>query len=205
VLSNDEIRWFWSACAAVNEPFGSILRLLLLTGSRLNEIAGMRREELHEDGTWRLPGSRCKNRKAHIVPLSSAAQAIIAAVPDVHQIIFSTTGGRSSPSGFSKIKRRLDQEMRKLAQQERGGTATIPPFRLHDLRRTCVTGLVELGVPPHLVELIVNHISGARAGVAGIYNQAQMLPERRAALERWSVHVEALVTGRAANVVALRG
>jgi integrase len=203
-LSNDEIQWFWHACAAVGEPFGSIFKLLLLTGSRLAEVAGMSRAELlGQDNTWRLPGSRTKNHRAHVVPLSSAAQAIITAVPDVHEIIFSTTG-RSPPSGWSRAKRRLDQEMRKLVQQERGGSATIPPFRLHDLRRTCVTGMAELSVAPHVIELVVNHVSGSRAGVAGVYNKAELLPERRAALERWAVHVQALVSGRAANIVVLR-
>jgi integrase len=203
-LDANEVQWFWDACTAVGEPFGPIFKLLLLTGARLNEVAGLRRTELHADGTWRLPGTRTKNHKAHIVPLSPAAQAIVAAVPNVHEIIFSTTG-RSPPSGWSRAKYRLDQEMLKLAQQERGAAATIPPFRLHDLRRTCVTGLVELGVAPHLVELIINHISGARAGVAGTYNKAEMLPERRAALERWAAHLEGIVSRQPSNVVALRG
>jgi integrase len=204
VLSGDEIRWFWGACAAVGEPFGPIFRLLLLLGQRLNEVAGMRREELHEDNTWRLPGSRTKNRKAHIVPLSNAAQAIIAAVPNVHEIIFSTTG-RSPPSGWSRAKHRLDQEMLKLAQQERGAVATILPFRLHDLRRTCVTGMGELGIRPDVIELCVNHISGHRGGIAGVYNKSELLAERKAALERWAAHIEGVVSRRAANVVALRG
>jgi integrase len=204
-LSNDEIRWLWAACAAVGEPFGSIFRLLLLTGARLAEVAGMSRAELlGEDATWRLPGSRTKNHKAHIVPLSSAAQAIIAAVPNVHEIIFSTTG-RSAPSGWSRAKRRLDQEMRKLAQQERGAAATIPPWRLHDLRRTAVTGMGELGIRPDVIELTVNHISGYRVGIAGVYNKSELLPERKAALERWCAHVAGVASRRAANVVALRG
>ena len=75
------------------------------------------------------------------------------------------------------------------ARAERGEGTTIPPWRLHDLRRSFVTGLIELGVPPHVVERRVNHISGTRGGIAGIYNTSELLPERRAALERWATHI----------------
>jgi hypothetical protein len=90
-----------------------------------------------------------------------------------------------------------------LAKEERGPEATIPPWCVHDLRRTAVTGLIELHVPPHVVELVVNHVSGARAGVAGHYNRAEMLDERRTALERWAAHVQGLVAPRE-NVVDLQ-
>jgi integrase len=85
-----------------------------------------------------------------------------------------------------------------LAREERGPDAVIEPWRLHDLRRSFVTGLVEIGVPRHVVEQVVNHVSGTRAGVAGVYDKSQLLPERRAALERWAAHVERLVSGDAA-------
>jgi hypothetical protein len=80
---------------------------------------------------------------------------------------------------------------------------SIPAFRLHDLRRTAVTGMVELGVPPHVVELAINHVSGTRGGVAGVYNKSQMLAERKLALERWAAHVFRLVSGSPDNVIAL--
>jgi hypothetical protein len=80
----------------------------------------------------------------------------------------------------------------------------MPHWTLHDLRRTAVTGMVELGVAPHVVEMVVNHVSGHRAGVAGIYNRSEMLPERQVALQRWAAHVEGLVSGSAVKVVALR-
>jgi integrase len=202
VLTDDEIKWFWQACDVADQPldpkaprpYGAALRLLLLTGQRLNEVAGMRRDELHADGTWHLPGSRTKNKKPHIVPLAPLAREYIA---DHGDFIFTTTG-RTPVSGWSKVKNRLDTAMRAAAK------AAVPPWRVHDLRRTFVTSLVgKLHVPPHLVELIVNHISGARAGVAGIYNQAEMLAERKAALERWAVHVHGIVTGKPANVETL--
>jgi integrase len=192
VLTNAEIAAFWKACDAAGEPFASILRILLLTGQRLNEVAGMRRDELSDDGTWLLPASRTKNKRAHKVPLPAEARAIVAAVPAAHQIVFSTNG-RTPPSGFTRAKRRVDAAM-----------GSPPPWRLHDLRRTFVTGLVELGVAPHVVELIVNHVGGARGGVAGVYNRSEMIEERRAALERWSLHVQGIVAGKPANVTPIR-
>jgi integrase len=82
--------------------------------------------------------------------------------------------------------------------------ADVPPWRLHDLRRTAVTGMAELGIPPHIVEAVLNHISGAKAGVAGIYNRAAYAEEKKAALERWAAHIAGLVEGRPANVTPLR-
>jgi integrase len=204
-LSESETRWFWQACDEAGEPFGAIFRLLVLTGQRLGEVAGMRWDELSEDGTTlALPAMRTKNRRAHVVPLAPAAQAIIAAAPRVEgcRFVFSTTG-RTPVSGWSKVKRRLDAAMVVAARAERGPDATVPPWRLHDLRRTAVTGMAELGIAPHVIEMAVNHVSGHRGGVAGVYNKSELLPERRAALERWAAHVAGLVEGKPANVADL--
>ena len=89
-----------------------------------------------------------------------------------------------------------------LGAARKEGHAAIPPWTLHDLRRTFVTGMVELHVPPHVVELVVNHISGTRAGVAGTYNRSELLPERKAALERWATHVQGLIGPSSASVVS---
>jgi integrase len=211
VLTADEIRWFWQACGTVDaprvpgapRPFAPLLRLLLLTGARLNEVAGMTPDELHEDGMWYLPGNRTKNGRAHVVPLPPPGRELIAGVLGKSKFVFTTTG-RSPVSGWSRTKARLDAAMLTIARKERGRDSTIPPWRLHDLRRTFVTGLIELGIPPHVVELAVNHVSGTRGGVAGIYNKSEMLPERREALERWATHVQGLVAPRD-NVVSLSG
>ena len=186
VLTNTEIARFWEATEAIGGSFAAVLRLLLLTGCRLNEIAALRWDELSEDGpSITIPGSRTKNGRPHVVPLATAAREIIASVPRVEgcHLVFSTNGLRPI-SGWSKTKRRLDAAM--------GAT---PPWRIHDLRRTVVTGMAELGVRPDVIEMVVNHISGHRGGVAGIYNRSELLPERRAALERWSTHVAGLVRG----------
>ena len=202
VLSDAEIRWLWQACSTLGEPFAAIVKILLLTGQRLNEVAGMRRDELSEDGaSWNIPSSRTKNKRPHRVPLPPATRALI---PDgKHALVFTTTG-TTPPSGWSRAKRRLDAAMLKLAQQERGKTAVIAPWRLHDLRRTAVTGMAELGIRPDVIELTVNHVSGSRGGIAGVYNRSELLPERKGALEAWASHVLGLLSVRPANVVSIR-
>jgi integrase len=127
-----------------------------------------------------------------VVPLAPLARDILKSVTADAGLLFTTTG-RSPVSGFSKIKSRLDNSM------------SIPPWRLHDLRRTAATGMAGIGVAPHIVEACLNHVSGAKAGVAGTYNRAAYEPEKRAALERWADHITGIVSGRAAKVVALRG
>ena len=194
VLTDAEIVRFWKAVDAVSGAFGAVLKLLLLTGQRLTEISELSWDELSEDGAEiRLPGARTKNHRAHVVPLSAVAREIIAGVPRIDgcRFVFSTNG--TTPiSGWSKTKKRLDALM------------GIAPWRLHDLRRTFVTKLAESGVRLDVIELCVNHISGARAGVAGTYNRSEMMPERRAALERWATHVAGLVAERPANVSPIR-
>ena len=193
MLTDAEIAKFWAAAAAERVQFSAVLKLLLLTGCRLNEVAGMRRSELSDDGaTWTIPGTRTKNRRVHIVPLPPLARELIASVCGNGELVF-TTDGKSPVRVGSKIKQRLDKAMK------------IPPWRLHDLRRTAVTGMAELGIRPDVIELVVNHVSGVRGGIAGVYNRSELLPERRVALERWAAHIENLVTGRAGKLVPLRG
>jgi len=79
----------------------------------------------------------------------------------------------------------------------------IPAWRIHDLRRSAVTGMAELGIRPDVIELCVNHVSGTRGGIAGVYNRSELLPERRAALERWAVQVQGIVSGKLANVLPM--
>jgi integrase len=190
VLTDTEIVKFWRATEADPMEFSALLKLLLLTGCRLNEVAGMTRAELSDDGaTWNIPGARTKNKRPHIVPLAPLARKMVGSGSE--GFVFTTTG-RSPVSGWSKIKRRLDEAMK------------IPPWRLHDLRRTAATGMAEIGIAPHIVEAALNHISGAKAGVAGTYNRAAYAPEKRAALERWASHVQGLVSERPANVVKMR-
>jgi integrase len=200
-LKPDEVRWFWAAIDTVGDPFGVLLKLLLLTGQRLREVAGMRRDdELSTDGTtWTLPGTRTKNGRSHVVPMPQFARELISGVQSKGELIFTTTG-TTPVSGWSRMKRRLDKAMLAAARKEKPD-ALIGAWRLHDLRRTAVTGMAELGVRPDVIERVVNHVSGTRGGIAGVYNHAEMLDERKAALERWAAHVEQLVSGKPAKIV----
>ena len=191
VLSDDEIKWLWRACGQLGEPFGPLLKLLLLTGQRRSEVAEMTWAELTDD-TWSLPASRTKNARAHTVPLSRQARDLIA---DVHRIagagyVF-TTNGSTPVSGWSKTKRRLDAKMLDLARAEKPD-ATIPPWTVHDLRRTVASGLQKLGVALPVTEKILNHVSGSFGGITGVYQRHDYASERRDALERWAAYVEGI-------------
>ena len=193
VLSNTEIIALWRAAdAEKRSEFGAPLKLLLLTGGRLNEVTGMRRAELSDDGaTWTIPSSRTKNKRTHVVPLPPLARTLIESVPTTGDLVFTTDGAHPVVIG-SKIKHRLDAAMK------------CPPWRIHDLRRTAATGMAEIGIAPHIVEACLNHISGAKAGVAGTYNRAAYAPEKAAALTRWATHIDGLVSGRTADTVPLK-
>ena len=211
-LDESEIRIFWKACDNIGGVFGPLYQTLLLTGCRLREPAGMGRDELGDNGVWEVPPFRTKNHLTFLVPLPPLALKIINAVepPKIknqaasNTLIF-TTNAKTPVSGFSKAKKALDAEMAKVAGQP------IKPWRVHDLRRTFSTMLNEspddggLGIAPHIVEALLNHISGqAKSGVAGTYNAATYLSEKRVAMARWADHIEGLVTGRKAKVVVLR-
>jgi integrase len=197
VLSDDEIVALWKAADADGEPFGSIIKLLVLTGQRRGEIAGMRRDELNMDKRlWSLPGARTKNKLPHTVPLSDQVLAVIGSVTEIAgDFVFSVSGGKPVSDGFSKLRKRLDARMKPAAS-----------WVLHDIRRSVATHIAEnLRIAPHIIEAVLNHVSGHKAGVAGIYNRAVYAEEKAEALARWGAHVEQLVTGKVATVIPLRG
>ena len=194
VLSDAEIKKFWKATDAVGEPFGALLRLLLLTGARLNEVARMTRGELSDDlTTWSIPGSRTKNRKAHTVPLAPLARDILRGVRQVanSEYVFTTTG-TAPVSGFSKTKTHLDEAM------------GVSDWRLHDLRRTAITGMARAGADLHVIERAVNHVSGSFRGVVGTHQRHSYAKEVRDALEAWANQLTSIVEGRPANVTPIR-
>jgi integrase len=185
ILNDEELVQLWQVLDnsdnPVIEPFRSFVKVLTLTGQRLNEVSGMRRSEIH-NGDWIIPGSRTKNKREHVVPLSEWVMSLL---PNSKTDLVFTTTGKTPISGWSKFKDRLDKQL-----------PDLPHWTFHDLRRSAVTGMAELGVQPHVIEAVVNHQSGTRAGVAATYNRATHKAEKRAALERWANHVEALVKGR---------
>jgi integrase len=201
--SADEIRWFWHGCREIGQPWEPLLKCLLLTGCRRDELGQARWRELNDDRTvLHLPGSRTKNSRAFDLPLPPAPTELIKNIKPNGPYVFSFSG-RTPANAFAKAKQRLDTAMLRLARKERGPDAKIEPWRLHDLRRTAATGMASLGVQPYVVEAVLNHVSGARAGIAGTYNVHAYEAEKRAALTKWAEHVERVVTGQSAKVTPI--
>jgi integrase len=180
-LSDDELVAAWTAAGKLGWPFGDAVRLLILTGARREEIGQLKWSEIRGD-VIALEGARTKNAEPHNIPLSLAAATLLQRVPRIagSERVF-TTNGKTSVSGWSRVKSRLDQD------------AGIQDWRLHDLRRTVATGLQRLGVNLQTIEAILGHVSGSRSGVVGVYQRHSFDAEKRAALEAWGVHVTALV------------
>ena len=176
VLSDEELTKIWSAAKAMGLPFGPIVQLLMLTAQRRGEVVGMAWDEVDlEEALWTIPGERTKNGKSHAVPLSGGALEILTSIPRTESpYVFPARGKPDQPySGYSKGKRELD------------AAAGLNDWTLHDLRRTAATGMARLGVAPHVVERVLNHVSGTFGGVAGIYNRFKYEEEMREALEKW--------------------
>jgi integrase len=200
VLLDDELAVIWTA--ADTGEYGAIIRLLMLLGCRRAEIGDLCRSEVDlQAGTITLPPARTKNKREFLIPLSPLAIEILAAQPlrfnadgSPRDLIFGYSGGFAE---WSRAKADLDARI----------AATGKPFewRVHDFRRSLSTALNErFGVQPHVVETILGHVGGHKGGVAGVYNKAIYLPERRRALTRWAEHIQAVTTGRQpAKVVAL--
>jgi integrase len=192
VLSQDELICLWRATEQAGWPWGPYVRLLILTMQRRQEVAAMDWSEIDfASRTWTLPAERAKNDEPHEIPLTEmAVDELKALVPRDHGYVFSTTG-TTPVSGFSRAKRLTDDRMLEVMQQRRCAAGCDPKaveiseWRLHDLRRTGATNLQALGTPIEVTEAVLNHISGTRSGVAGIYNRYKYEPEKRAALEAW--------------------
>jgi integrase len=167
--------------------FGCCFRLLLLTGCRRTEVAGMEWSELDlQNRTWTLPVERCKNDHPHRVYLSDMVLDIIAKVPRTNaKYLFTYTGGRTHISGFGTAKERLDDRMAKYLGR-------APNFRTHDVRRTVASMVNELGVSTEVVELCLNHRSGVRGGIAGVYIHSQRWAERVDAYKVWNDYLISL-------------
>jgi integrase len=219
VLKDHELRTIWKHVG--DDHYGSILKLLMLTGQRADEIASVQVSEITEirvpekrlTDAIRLPAfdakvidlpkDRTKNKRPHVIPLSNTAAAILAKQPqradndgDLRDFVFGI--GQKGFSGWSRCKERLDERIEK----ELG--KPLEHWTPHDLRRTMSTLMNDrLGVLPHVVEAILNHVSGSKAGVAGVYNKALYLRERVEALNLWADHLDAIVSGNS-NVVGLR-
>jgi integrase len=200
VLTDNELVQVYRAAETLHPTWAAFFKLLVLTGQRRSEVAGIMWEELDRaTAIWTIPASRAKNAKAHLVPLAPAAVWLLDAQvggaewPQRGYIL--TTTGRAPVSGISKAKAALDAAMSSEGRQ-------VDQWRLHDIRRTVATGLQRLGVRFEVTEAVLNHVSGSKGGVAGVYQRHDWADEKRSALEAWAGHVEQLIRGiTATNVV----
>jgi integrase len=190
-LSDEELVAVWTACQ--DDDYGKIIRLAICLGSRRAEIGGLAWSELDlERGTWTLPAARSKNKRAHTLPLMPIALAIINSVPRMasRDQLF----GLHASGGF------MSWDRGKLALDQR---CSIVAWTPHDLRRTVATRMADIGVQPHVIEQILNHQSGHKAGPHGIYNKSSYEREVRAALALWEDHIRALIEGGERKVVPM--
>jgi integrase len=185
VLGDDELAQVILAARKMGGPYGGIVELLALTGQRREEVARLQRDELDlARRVWTLPKSRTKNAKAHAVHLAEQAMAVLKHAGQRGPYVLSLLGTKPFQE-FSRAKRRLDQ------------LSGVTGWRLHDLRRTCVSGMARLGIAPHVADKILNHQSGTISGVAAVYQRHEFLAERQEALERWGTHVASIVSDMA--------
>lgn len=192
VLNDAELAVIWRASTEESYPFGPIVQLLALTAQRRGEVVGMRWDELQleiPEPVWTIPASRTKNNRPHVVPLTPMAISIIQTLPRLTSVFVFPARGKPDQaySGYSKGKRAVDK------------AADLHDWTLHDLRRTAATGMARARVPPHVVERILNHVSGTFKGVAGVYNRFGYLPEMREALMIWEAYIHHLTSGAGAG------
>jgi len=182
--------------AAPDSDYGRIVRLLMLAGQRKDEIASLRWSEIDASAkTITLPGNRTKNSREHVVPLSRDALDILRTIPHRNERDLVFGDGQGGYAGWSKAKATLDRRLGNV----------VKPWTLHDLRRTSATRMADSGVQPHIIEAVLNHVSGHKAGVAGVYNRAADEPEKRAALDTLASYIRTAVTkANGASVTRLK-
>jgi integrase len=181
VLSDDELARVILTARRINDRYGGIVELLALTGQRREEVARLAWDELDlTRRVWTIPKSRTKNAKPHVVQLSDQSIAVLERVEKQGPYVFAVHGTKPFQN-FAVAKRKLDE------------LSKVTGWRLHDLRRTCVSGMARLGVAPHVADKILNHQSGTISGVAAVYQRHEFLRERKGALERWGAHVAEIV------------
>jgi integrase len=177
ILSDDELARVILAARQVDDRYGAIVELLVLTGQRREEVARLAWDELDlAQRIWTIPKSRTKNAKPHVVQLADQTIAVLKRMEKQGPHVFAFHGVKPFQD-FSRAKRKLDE------------LSEVTGWRLHDLRRTCVSGMARLGIAPHVADKILNHQSGTITGVAAVYQRHEFLRERKDALERWGAHV----------------
>jgi integrase len=206
VLTDDELRAFWRAAEGWEHPFSRLLRFILLTATRRNEAADMRRSEIDGD-VWAIPAMRYKTKIDFELPLSRAALDVLATAPKFGEkgFVF-TMGGERGVAGFTKFKGRFDTRMLdelRRAAVERGDDptkVTLDRWTIHDLRRTARSLMARAGVPPDHAERALGHVI---PGVQGVYNRHGYREEKRQAFEALAGQIDRILNPQP-NVVPLR-
>ena len=190
VLTDVELADVIHAARRMRAPYGSIVELLALTGQRREEAAGATWDEFDLDGSiWTIPGDRTKNAKSHSVHLSPLSVSVLQRVPRSSVWVF-TINGNKPFNRFSAYKRKLDT------------LSGVNGWRLHDLRRTCVSGMARLGIAPHVADKVLNHQAGTISGVAAVYQRHDFMAERKEAMLLWDEHVRSLlIENKAAGAI----
>jgi len=204
VLTDGELREIWEALQ--DDDYGDIVKLLALTGQRRDEIACLHWSEIDFDQSIiTLPSPRTKNKHEHIIPMSGPVITILKFRKRLldRDLVFGS--GRGGYQGWSASKEALDAQLLEVRKKLDKKTQAFPHWWLHDLRRTMTTIMADrLDVPPHVIEAVINHISGHKGGVHGVYNRAQYERQKRQALDKWAAYVLALITSEPAKVVSIR-
>lgn len=221
VLNDDEIRAIWIAAEGKGYPFDPVVKLLILTAQRRNEVGKMRWKDLNlDDGVWKLPAKSTKSNRENEIPLSGPVLEILRGIKQSGVYVFSTDGVKSV-GGWSTLKRTLDRDakaalcgftaeertalvgmgvrseanrQRKSELEKRLEEADMAPWRIHDFRRTAASGMAALGTIPPVLSLVLNHSVGDTMGITKIYNRHPYFNEKAKALEAWAKHVLDLVT-----------
>ena len=193
ILSDDELRSVWAALSTTSYPFGPLVKFLLLTAQRRDEVAEARWSEIDlTTAAWTIPAERYKTKRQNVVPLSGAAIELLTSLPSFDEscdgkLVFSTTG-TTGFSGFSKSKRRLDE------------VCGVTGWTLHDLRRTARTLMVRAGVRSEIAERVLGHVIG---GVAGVYDRHDYALEKRLAMDALAAEIERVLQPQSTSVVVM--
>lgn len=191
VLSDAELAQIWEVAGRAGKLIGPIVRLLIATGQRREEVTGLDWSEVDQrESVWTLPRERSKNGNAHIIPLSECAVSILQQVAGTMEwpqsgLVFATSGGKRF-IGHSKGKQQIDAALRSDSASE------MPAWRLHDLRRTVATGFQRLGIRFEVTEAVLNHAGASRTGVSATYQRHSWAAEKRHALDLWSTHIRTI-------------
>jgi integrase len=203
VLSDEEIRIIWPLLGNA-DTFGAVVKMLLLTAQRRDEVARMSRKEIAEDGIWTIPAERYKTKKPNFVPLSKGALAVIEAQPKIKDCDYVFASGAKTPfTGFGKSKAKLDEAVLEAMIKESTVEAEVEPlpnWTLHDLRRTAKTLMARAGIRPDISERVLGHVI---AGVEGTYDRHSYADEKRDALEKLAAMVERILNPIPSSVAVL--